>query len=143
MDDSVFERLSERQRAYLRWVYSDRLSSGEIAYRESTTSKAVDKHLLLACKTLGVGSRFIAADMFHDYEVRVERLHPKGVTFFLSQAGLWPLPWPLPSTAGPLNVMSRQQVLVWASIIAIATPAGLTVAAMVVIAIAFMLGIHT
>jgi hypothetical protein len=42
----------------------------------------------------------------------------------------------------PANMLSRQQVLAWAAIISIATPAGLTVAAMAVVAIAILLGVH-
>lgn len=141
MDDARFESLSDRQRDYLRLV-ADLCTSAEIAYREGCTSKAVDKQLKLACDKLGVSSRIDAARLHRDWEARVEALYPRGRTNFLSQSGFWPLPWPLPNNAQPTSTLSRQQVLAWAAIISIATPAGLTVAAMVVVAIALMLGVH-
>ena len=141
MDDAKFESLTERQRFCLRLVY-ERCSSGEIAYREGSSARAVDKQLTLACKKLGVTSRVTAANMLHEYEAGVERFDPRGRTNMSSQPGHWRLPWPLPSKTMPANMLSRQQVLAWAAIISIATPAGLTVAAMAVVAIAILLGVH-
>ncbi len=102
----------------------------------------MDKQIKFACEKLGVNSRVIAANLFHDYEGRVERLDPGGRTNTPSQSGRWRLPWPLPSKATPANMLGRQQVLAWAAIISIATPAGLTVAAMAIVAIALLLGVH-
>lgn len=141
MDDARFERLTDRQRFCLRLVYKG-CSSGQIAYREGSSGRAIDKQLKLACDKLGVNSRVTAADMFHKYEARVERLDPGGRTNCPSQAGRWRLSWPLPSKVMPTNMLSRQQVLAWAAIISIAAPAGLTVAAMAVVAIAILLGVH-
>jgi len=141
MDDSKFESLSDRQHVYLRLV-ADLCTSAEIAYREGSTPKAVDKQLKLACDKLGVSSRIDAARLHRDYEARVEALYPKGRSNFLYRSGFWPLPWPLPSKAQPTSTLSRQQVLAWAAIISIATPTGITFAAIGVIAIALMLGIH-
>lgn len=142
MDDAKFESLTDRQRRYLRLV-ADLCTSTEIAYREGSTPKAVDKQLLLACEKLGVSSRVVAARLFRDYEARVEALYPRGRINFLYRSGFWPLPWPLPSKAQPTSTLSRQQVLAWAAIISIATPTGITFAAIGVIAVALMLGIHT
>ena len=141
MRDSRFESLSDRQRRYLRLV-ADLCTSTEIAYREQSTPKAVDKQLKLACDRLGVSSRIDAARQHRDWEARVEAFYPQGRTNFLSRSGIWRLPWPLPSKAKPTNTLSRQQVLAWAAIISIVTPLGLTFAAMVIVAIAVMLGVH-
>ena len=141
MDDARFESLSDRQRRYLRLV-ADLCTSTEIAYREGSTSKAVDKQLKLACDKLGVSSRIDAARLHRDFEARVEAFYPQGRTNFLSRSSFWRLPWPLPSKAQPMNILSRQQVLAWAVVISIVTLLGLTFAAMVIVAIALLLGVH-
>lgn len=140
-DNSLFDALTERQRTFLRLV-REPCSTHEIAFRTGDSPSAIDKQLTLACRKLGVHSRHQAARLFHDYERRVESLDPRGTIFSSSRRRFWPLPWPLPSKATPINMMTRQQVMTWAMILAIATPAGITVAAMLVIAIALLLGVH-
>jgi DNA-binding CsgD family transcriptional regulator len=142
MGDEPFGRLSERQRRYLRLVAENRTSL-EIAYIDSVSGRAVDKQLMLATKTIGVTSRFEAARRFVAYEARVETFDPPGAAFRPSRNPFLRLPLPVPSKARPINMLTPQQVLIWAVIIAIATPIGITVAAMVVMAITFLLGGHT
>jgi hypothetical protein len=48
----------------------------------------------------------------------------------------------VPSKAGAINVMTRQQVISWALIVSIGIPMAVTVAAMLIIAISFLLGTH-
>ena len=141
MDDEPFLRLSERQRKYLRLVSENR-ASHEIAFVHEVSARAVDKQLMLATKLIGVTSRFEAARRFVAYEARVETFDPQSAAFPPSKNPFWKLPMPVPSKARPINMLTTQQVLVWAVIIAIATPIGITVAAMVVMAITFLLGGH-
>ncbi len=47
---------------------------------------------------------------------------------------------PVPTEKTPANTLTWQQVLIWAGIIAVVTPIGLTVAAMVIVALTLMLG---
>lgn len=141
MNDDVFARLSERQRIYLRHVLDHRTSL-EIAYMTGTGGRAVDKQLGLACKIIGVTSRVEAARRFADYEARVESFYPASATNSPSRSPFWKLPLPLPSKARPLNMLTRQQVLAWAMIIAISTPVGLSFAATLIVALAFLIGRH-
>lgn len=140
-DDSKFESLSERQRLYLRLVF-DLCSSHEIAFRTESSSSAVDKQLNLACRKLDASSRIDAARRFHEYEARVQSLDPGGKINSPSRPSLWPLPWLLPSKAAPVNTLTRQQVVAWAMILAIVAPTSITVAAMFIVAITLLLGVH-
>ncbi len=139
MDDDRFARLSDRQRAYLRQVFQHQTSK-QIARQAAVSSRAVDKHLLLAMQTIGTSSRVEAARLFAEYEARVEGFYPASIA--PSRPAFWPLPMPVPTGARPLNMLTRQQVLAWGTIIAIATPVAITVAAMVIVALALLLGIH-
>jgi DNA-binding CsgD family transcriptional regulator len=141
MDDNRFARLSDRQRIYLRLVLQHH-TSHEIGFMTGASGRAVDKHLRSACKIIGVTSRVEAARRFAEYEARVESFDPEGATISSSRRTFWRFPLPLPSKSRPINMLTRSQILAWAMIIAIATPAGITVAAMLIIAIALLLGRH-
>ncbi len=134
-----FEKLSERQRIYLRHVFQHR-TSDEIAHLEGVSARAVDKQLLLAKDVLGATSRFEAARMFAEFEAGVERFYPASVA--PSRPEFWPLPWPLPTSAKANNSLTWKQVLAWGAIIAIAAPIALTVAAMVIVAFSLVIGIN-
>ena len=137
MDNRRFDQLSERQRIYLRQVFQHR-NSHQIAFSAGVSARAVDKQLLLAKQALGATSRFEAARLFAEYEAGVEGFYPASVAPY--QPAFWPLPLPLPTKARPLNLLTWKQVLAWGAIIAIATPTALTVAAMLIIALALLLG---
>jgi DNA-binding CsgD family transcriptional regulator len=141
MDDDRFAPLSERQRAYLRLV-SEHRTSQEIAFMTGASARAVDKQLGLATKLIRVTSRFEAARRFAEYEARVETFDPADATIAPSRSAFWPLPLPVPTRARPINMLTRQQVLAWGVVIAIGAPVGITVAAMVIVSIALLLGIH-
>ncbi|SER22613.1 helix-turn-helix domain-containing protein [Sphingobium sp. YR768] len=140
-DDTLFERLSDRQRVYLRLVF-DLCTSAEIAYRTGGSTATIDKQLNLACKKIGVASRIDAARRFHDYEERVQFFDPGGKINSPSQSDGSAFSWPLPSKARPLNMLTRQQILAWMAIVAIITPAGITVGAMVIVTIGLLLGAY-
>jgi DNA-binding CsgD family transcriptional regulator len=139
MADERFARLTDRQRSYLRHVFQHRKSQ-EIAFLEGVSARAVDKQLLLAKDTLGATSRHEAARLFAEHEAGVERLYPASVD--PTDPAFWPLPLPVPTKARPLNQMTWQQVLAWGAIIAIATPIALSVATMLIMALALLTGIH-
>jgi DNA-binding CsgD family transcriptional regulator len=130
-------RLSERQRDYLRQVFQHRTSK-EIARATGVSARAVDKQLGLAMQVMAATSRIEAARLFAEYEAEVEGFYPASVAPL--RPAFWPLPMPLPTKARPINMLTRQQVLAWGAIIAIAVPVAITVATMVIIAIAFLLG---
>ncbi|WP_375380256.1 hypothetical protein [uncultured Sphingomonas sp.] len=67
MSDDRFDRLSERQRDYLRQVFQHR-NSQEIAFASGVSARAVDKQLLLAKDIIGANTRFEAARLFAEYE---------------------------------------------------------------------------
>ncbi|MCC4233360.1 helix-turn-helix transcriptional regulator [Sphingobium soli] len=140
-DDSRFEQLSDRQRTYLRLVF-DLCTSAEIAYRTGSSTATIDKQLNRACKKLGVASRVDAARRFHEYEERVQSLDPGGKINSPSQSDGSAFSWPLPSKVRPFKMLTRQQILVWMAIVAIVTPAGITVGAMVIVTIALLLGAY-
>lgn len=139
MDDERFARLSERQRIYLRQVFQHQTSK-QIARRHGVSARAVDKQLRLATQIIGASNRVEAARLFAEHEAGVEGFYPASVAPL--RPDFWPLPLPLPSKARPINMLTRKQILAWAMIIAIATPAGITLAAMLIIAIALLLGRH-
>jgi DNA-binding CsgD family transcriptional regulator len=134
-----FDKLTDRQKAYLRHVFQHR-TSDEIAHLEQVSARAVDKQLLLAKDTLGATSRFEAARMFAEFEAGVERFYPASIA--PTRPEVWPLPLPVPTKRAALNILSWRQVLAWGAIIGIATPVALTVAAMVLIALSLLLGIN-
>lgn len=139
MTDERFARLSERQKDYLRQVFQHR-NSQEIAFAAGVSARAVDKQLHLAKNLIGATSRFEAARLFAEHEAGVEGFYPASVA--PSRPAFWPLPLPLPTEARSTNSLTWQQVLAWGVIIAIAAPVAITVAAMVIIALAFLLGFH-
>lgn len=134
-----FEKLSDRQRRYLRHVFQHQ-NSDQIAQLEATSARAVDKQMILAKDLLGTTSRFEAARMFAEFEAGVERLYPASI--LPSRPEFWPLPLPLPTRAKANNTLTWKQVVAWGAIIAIATPVALTVAAMVIVAFSLVIGIN-
>lgn len=140
MSDDRFDQLSERQKDYLRHVFQHR-KSGEIAYLTGTSSRAVDKQLLLAKDLLGAPSRFEAARAFAEHEAGVEGFYPASVA--PSRRPFWPLSLPVPTRLEPTNSLSWKQVAAWGMIIAIMTPAAVTLAAMMILALSFMVGAAT
>jgi DNA-binding CsgD family transcriptional regulator len=138
-DSAPFDRLTERQRIYLRHVFQHR-TSDEIAYLEGVSGRAVDKQLNLANRVLGVTSRFEAARRFAEFEAGVEGFYPASVA--PSRKEFWPLPLPLPTKTRPLNDLSWQQVLAWGLIIMLLGPIAITVCTMVIIALKLLIGVH-
>ncbi len=69
MDSKRIARLTEQQRACLRYVYAH-LTSKEIAPILGIEPGSVDQHIKAAMKTLGVGDRRTAARIFAEYEGR-------------------------------------------------------------------------
>lgn len=137
--DTRFARLTERQKRYLRYVFQHK-TSDEIAHLEGVSARAVDKQLQLAKELLGATSRFEAARMFAEFEAGVERFYPASV--LPSRPEFWPLPLPMPTKRAALNTLSWRQVLAWGAIIGIVTPVAVTVGAMVLIALSFLLGVN-
>lgn len=135
--DDRFAKLTPRQRELLRLVHEHR-KSAEIAHMLGLSARYVDNQLIDAKNILGATSRFDAARRFAAHESGVESIHP--VSSPSSPPPLWPLPMPLPDSTGRRNMMSWQQVALWGAIIAIATPVGLTVAAMVIVALGLLFG---
>ncbi|MEO7178717.1 MAG: helix-turn-helix transcriptional regulator [Allosphingosinicella sp.] len=69
MDSKRIARLTEQQRACLRYVYAH-LTSKEIAPLMGIEPGSVDQHIKAAMKTLGVGDRRTAARIFAEHESR-------------------------------------------------------------------------
>ena len=69
MDSNRISRLTEQQRACLRYVYAH-LTSKEIAPLMGIEPGSVDQHIKAAMKTLGVGDRRTAARIFAEHESR-------------------------------------------------------------------------
>ena len=69
MDSNRISRLTEQQRACLRYVYAH-LTSKEIAPLMGIEPGSVDQHIKAAMKTLGVGDRRTAARIFAEHEAR-------------------------------------------------------------------------
>ncbi len=135
--DDRFAKLTPRQRELLRLVHEHR-KSAEIAHMLGLSARYVDNQLIDAKNILGATSRFDAARRFAAHEAGVESIHP--VSSPPVPTPIFPLPMPLPGSTGRRNMMSWQQVALWGAIIAIATPVGLTVAAMVIVALGLLLG---
>lgn len=68
MDPTRISRLTEQQRACLRYVYAH-LTSKEIAPLMGIEPGSVDQHIKAAMRILGVGDRRTAARIFAEYEV--------------------------------------------------------------------------
>ena len=139
MSTDRFERLTDRQKDYLRQVFQHR-NSQEIAFANGVSARAVDKQLQLAKDLIGATSRFEAARLFAEYEAGVEGFYPASVA--PSRPAFWPLPFPVPTKARPLNTLTWQQVLAWGALIAITAPIAITAAAMLIVALALLIGIH-
>ena len=139
MGSERFSALSDRQRTYLRHVFQHRKSQ-EIAFLEGVSARAVDKQLLLAKDIIGATSRHDAARAFAEFEAGVEGFYPASIA--PSRPAFWPLPLPLPTKAHPLNLLTWKQVLAWGTIIAIVAPIAITVAAMLIVALALLFGTH-
>ncbi len=135
---SPLDQLSERQRAYLRLVHEHRTSQ-EIGFLVGASGRAVDKQLQKAKDFLGVTSRFEAARLLIEHESGVERLYP--ANDLPSSPPPFPLPLPLPTSETAVNMLTWKQVVSWSAIIAIVTPIGLTVAAMVIVALMLLIGL--
>ena len=69
MDTNRISRLTEQQRACLRYVYAH-LTSKEIAPLMGIEPGSVDQHIKAAMRTLGVGDRRTAARILAEHEVR-------------------------------------------------------------------------
>ncbi len=138
MPASPLDQLSERQRAYLRLVHEHRTSQ-EIGFLVGASGRAVDKQLQKAKDSLGVTSRFEAARLLVENESGVERLYP--ANDLPSPTPTLPLPSPLPTSETAANMLTWKQVVAWSAIIAIVTPIGLTVAAMVIVALMLLTGL--
>lgn len=132
-----FNKLTDRQCECLRHVFEHR-KSHEIAHILGTSSRVVDKQLMLAKNIIGAASRFEAARLFAQHEAGVESSSPANIP--PPRPAIWPLPMPVPTDEAPANTLNWQQVLAWGAIIAIVTPIGLTVGAMVIVALTLMLG---
>ena len=131
MNEDRFEKLTDRQRGFLRLVYDHR-DTKEIARLTGEASlAAIDKQISLAAAKLGATSRVEAARLLYDHEagVRSSELQPSEV----ARPSIFPLPLPLPTASRPMNTMNWRQVLAWGAVIAIATPVLLTVAAMLLV----------
>ena len=139
MNGDRFLQLSERQREYLRHVFQHRTSK-QIAREAGVSARAVDKQILLATQVIGVNSRVEAARLFAEYEAGVEGFYPASVA--PSRPAFWPLSLPVPTKMRPINMLTRQQVLAWGTIIAIVIPVAITVAAMLIVSLALLFGIH-
>ena len=140
-DAGALERvalLTDRQRSYLRLVLQNR-NSKEIAAVTGSSHRAVDKQLLKANNVLGVPSRFDAARLLADHDGGVEPLPP--ANDLPSAPPTLPLPSPLPTRETTANMLTWKQVVSWGAIIAIVTPIGLTVAAMVIVALMLLIGL--
>ncbi len=135
-----FDNLTERHRECLRLVYQLR-KSAEIAVILGVSTGHINNLLIEAKEIIGVTSRFEAARQFAAYETGVDSLHPVENTS--SQPPLSPLPSVLPTSKAPNNLLTLKHVVAWVWIIAIATPVGMTVAVMAVVALEFMLGIKS
>lgn len=135
-----FEKLTSRQRDYLRQVFQHR-NSQAIGFAGGVSARAVDKQLQLAKDIIGATSRFEAARLFAEFEAGVEGFYPASVA--PSRPPFWPLPIPLPSEARPSNELTWRQVMVWGVIIAIAAPVAITVAAMLIVALALLFGVQS
>ena len=134
MDDRC-NRLSERQRKYLRLVFQHQ-NSQQIAFETGVSARAVDKQLLLAKNLIGANTRFEAARMFAEYEAAKDGFYPESAA--PDRPAFWPLPRPLPTASLRTNVLDWRQVLAWGAIIAIATPIAITVASMVIVSLAIL-----
>jgi DNA-binding CsgD family transcriptional regulator len=69
MDSKRIARLTEQQRACLRYVYAH-LTSKEIAPLMGIEPGSVDQHIKAAMKTLGVGDRRTAARLFAEHDTQ-------------------------------------------------------------------------
>lgn len=140
MNEERFGGLTDRQRDYLRQVFQHR-NSQEIAFKAGVSARAVDKQLQLAKDIIGATSRFEAARQFAEYEAGVEGFYPASVA--PSRPAFWPLPMPVPTKARPVNDLTWRQVIGWGVIIAIAAPVAITVAAMLIVALALLFGVQS
>ncbi|USI73768.1 helix-turn-helix domain-containing protein [Sphingomonas morindae] len=126
MHDERFDSLSERQRLYLRLVFTHHNSS-EIGRQTGSSPDAVDKQLKIAMRRLGVSSRFEAARQFAAYESGVQPSDPPATGPSLPPVRSLPLP--VPTKANPANTLSWRQVLIWGLVIGLLGPALITLAA--------------
>lgn len=133
------ELLTERQRSYLRLVIQLK-SSKEIAAATGSSYRAVDKQLLKANATLGVASRFEAAQLLAAHEQGVESLpRANALPSPVLHSRLSP-PWPTAGAA--VNMLPWKQIAAWTAIISIATPVGLTAAGMAYFTLLLLLGLR-
>lgn len=129
---------------YLRMVH-DLCTTQEIAFKTGESETTIDGQIKKAYQKIGASGRTEAARRLHGYELRIAQdqfLDPRGPESGSRLSNPWPLPWPVPSRFGTLNIMSRQQVVIWGAIITIGIPMGMTVVAMLILAIALLLGAH-
>lgn len=141
MDNEIFAKLSERQCIYLRLVLRHR-SSHQIAFETGSTYRAVDKQLAKACEILGVNSRVEAAIRFAEFERGVESLYPGGRANLHFKPSIWSVLLPVPTEARSINTLTRQQAVTWGVFIALLIPVGIAMAAMLIVTISLLLGVH-
>ena len=134
------EALSERQRSYLRLVLQLKTSKEIAVATGSSSYRAVDKQLLKANSTLGVSTRFEAAQLVAAYDQGVEPLPPANA--LPSAAPDTPLTPPWPTAGAAVNMLPWKHVASWTAIIAIVTPVGLTAAGMAFFTILLLLRIR-
>lgn len=130
MDGERFARLTDRQRAMLRWVLLGKTSS-EIGREMNVAPSTVDDQMKKAMAKLSVTSRAEAARRLAAFEVGLQRPDPQSPE--LRQAALFPLPWPVPTRNRPHNDLTGKHVLAWGLIIALGTPLLITVAALLIV----------
>lgn len=135
--EEPFDRVSQRQRIYLRHVARN-LSSKEIAEIEGVSARAVDKQLYLAKTLIGATTRADAARRLIAHEEGVESFYPANA--LPVQEPFRPLPLPVPNRRMPVNLIKAREVLIWSAIVGIAITIGLAVAAMLINALMILFG---
>lgn len=139
MNDDRFARLNERHRQYLRYA-ADNRKSKEIARLENVSPRSVDKVLAEAKTIIGARDRFEAARLFAAFENR-GRNFPLQSSSVDDRADLRLHP-PVPTWRMPVSLLKVREVLIWSAIIMVATPIGLTVSAMLMLALMILFGAH-
>lgn len=132
-----FERLSQRQRIYLRHVARNRTSK-EIAEIEGVSARAVDKQLFLAKTLIGAATRSDAARRLIAHEEGVDSFYPANV--LPVQEPFPSLSLPVPNRRMPVNLIKAREVLIWSAIVGIAITTGLAVAAMLINSLMILFG---
>jgi len=131
------DKLTERQRIYLRLVRQLKNSKEIAAIAGNTSPRGVDKQLLKANAILGVSKRFDAAQMLAAYEQGVEYSSPANALPSVPSDFRLSRPWPTAGAAA--NMLTWKQAASWTAIISIVTPIGLTAAGMAFLTLLLLL----